>query len=209
MSEPIAFYFDFMSPYGYFGSTQIEAVAARHKRTVDWKPLLIGVTVMQIMGMKPLMETPLKKDYIRHDKARMAKMLGVPFVDHGLPGVQSVNALRVFLWLKSRDAQLAVQFAKRVYQHFWGEGRDITAPEVSAEIVASLGGNADEALAAIANPQWKQALRNEVDAAVARGVFGAPYFIADGEPFWGVDRLGMLEQWLTYQRWDAKDRPQP
>jgi 2-hydroxychromene-2-carboxylate isomerase len=139
----------------------------------------------------------------------MAKMLGVPFVDHGLPGVQSVNALRTFLWLKSGDAQLAVQFAKRVYQHLWGEGRDITAPEVSAEIVASLGGKAEEALAAIADPRWKQALRNEVDAAVARGVFGSPYFIADGEPFWGVDRLGMLEQWLTHQRWDASDRREP
>lgn len=203
MSTPISFYFDFMSPYGYFGSTQIEAVAARHGRAVDWKPLLIGVTVMQIMGMKPLMETPLKKDYIRHDKARMARLLDLPFVDHGLPGVQSVNALRSFLWLKAQDPALAVRFAKRVYQHFWGEGQDITAPEVSAEIVKSLGGDADAALAAMASPQWKQALRAEVDAAVAQGVFGSPYFIADGEPFWGVDRLWMLEHWLSRKTWDA------
>lgn len=208
MPTPITFYFDFMSPYGYFGSTQIEAVAARHGRTVDWKPILIGVTVMQIMGMKPLMETPLKSDYIRHDKARMAQLLGVPYVDHGLQGVQSVNALRAFLWLKQKDATLAVQFAHRMYQRLWAEGRDITAPEVSAQEVAALGGDGEAALAAIASPEWKNALRTEVDAAIKLGVFGAPYFIADGEAFWGTDRLWMLEHWLRNGRWDASPHSQ-
>lgn len=53
---PVEFWFDFISPYAYPGSTQIESVAARHGRAVDWHPVLIGVTVMQVMGMKPLLE---------------------------------------------------------------------------------------------------------------------------------------------------------
>jgi 2-hydroxychromene-2-carboxylate isomerase len=204
MPTPIAFYFDFMSPYGYFGSTQIEALAAKHGRTVDWKPILIGVTVMQVMGMKPLMETPLKSDYIRHDKLRMAQLLGVPYIDHGLRGVQSVNALRAFLWLKEQDPALAVEFAKRIYRRLWAEGRDISAAEVSAQEVVALGGDADAALAAMASPEMKQALRAEVQAAIDLGVFGAPYFITDGEPIWGVDRLWMLEHWLTHRSWGAE-----
>ena len=201
MPLPIAFYFDFMSPYGYFGSTQIEAMAAKHGRTVDWKPLLIGVTVLQVMGLKPLMQTPLKSDYIRHDKVRMAQLLDVPYVDHGLSGVQSVNALRAFLWLKGQDPTLAVEFAKRIYRRFWAEGIDITPAEVSAREVAALGGDAEAALAAMASAEMKQALKTEVQAAIELGVFGAPYFIADGEPFWGVDRLWMLDHWLTNHSW--------
>ena len=75
---PIEFYFDFISPYAYLGSTQIDAVAARHGREVDWKPVLIGITIMRIMGIKPLMDTPMKQDYLRHDGPRMAQLFGVP-----------------------------------------------------------------------------------------------------------------------------------
>ena len=38
------------------------------------------------------------------------------------------------------------------------------------------------------DPRWKARLKAANDAAIARGVFGAPFFIVDGEPFWGNDR---------------------
>ena len=122
---PIEFYFDFISPYGYLGSTQVEALAARYGRTVDWKPVLLGITVMKVMGLKPLPETPLKKDYILIDKPRMATLLGVPLVEHGLKGVNSLAASRAFLWLKAQDPALAVRFAHRIYERLWVQGKDI------------------------------------------------------------------------------------
>lgn len=65
----------------------------------------------------------------------------------------------------------------------------------SAGLVASV---ADEALA---DPRAAALLRGEVDAAVARGVFGSPFVIADGEPFFGVDNLELLEEWLARGGW--------
>lgn len=198
---PIEFYFDLISPYGYFASTQIEAVAARHGRDVDWKPVLLGVTVMKVMGLPPLMQVPVKKDYLRHDKPRMAKLLGVPFREHGLAGVNSLAASRAFLFLKVKDAQLAKQFAKRIYLRLWVEGRDITAPEAIAEEASALGADRQAVLEAVASAEMKEALKSAVDTAVARGVFGVPTFIVDGEPIWGVDRLWMLEHWLEHGAW--------
>ncbi|MGE3248007.1 MAG: 2-hydroxychromene-2-carboxylate isomerase, partial [Beijerinckiaceae bacterium] len=58
--SPVAFYFDIFSPFGYLASTQIEMIAARHGRTVDWRPVLVGITVLKVMGMKPLAAYPLK-----------------------------------------------------------------------------------------------------------------------------------------------------
>ena len=200
---PVEFYFDFVSPYGYLGSTQIDAIAARHGREVDWRPVLIGVTVLKIMGMKPLTETPLKKDYLRHDAPRMARLLGVPFHYHGRKGGNSLAASRAFLWLKQRDADLAKRFAQRVYARLWVEGQDITAAQSVAEVAAPLGVDRNELLAAIESPEAKQALKDAVDQAVAKGVFGVPYFIVDGEPIWGGDRLWMLEHWLKYGSWDT------
>ena len=46
------------------------------------------------------------------------------------------------------------------------------------------------------DPDWKAHLKEANDAAIARGVFGAPFFIIDGEPFWGNDRRAQIERWL-------------
>ncbi len=201
MSEPIAFYFDFISPYAYIGATQIERIAARHGRSVDWRPVLIGITIMKIMGMKPLTETPLKRDYLKHDGPRMAQVYGVPFKQHGLTGINSVAACRAFLWLKARDPDLAVRFAQRIFARLWVEGRDITPLEAVAEEAAALGIDAAALTAGITAPEGKLALNIAVDEAIARGVFGVPFFIADGEPIWGGDRLWMLDHWLAHHAW--------
>ena len=198
----IEFYFDLISPYGYLGSTQIEALAARYGRDVDWKPVLLGITVMKIMGLPPLMQTPLKKDYVLHDKGRMAKLLGVPMAEHGLEGANSLAASRAFLWLKARDPALAKRFAQRIYARLWVEGKDITPAHAVADEAAALGVDRQALLGAIDSPQMKQALKDAVEAAVARGVFGVPTFIVDGEAIWGVDRLWMLEHWLKHGDWE-------
>lgn len=203
MSSPIEFYFDFLSPYAYLASTRIEGLAARYGRTVEWKPFLLGVTVMQVMGLKPLMQTPLKSSYVQHDKPRMAQLLGVPFLQpEDMSKVSSVNASRAYLWLRQQDAQLAKAFAQRIFGRLWTRGQDITAASDLQEEAAALGIDADALQAALRSDACRQALRRAVDEAVAREVFGAPFFIVDGEPIWGVDRLWMLEHWLTHGNWN-------
>lgn len=198
---PVEFYFDPISPYGYLASTQIEALAARYGREVDWRPVLLGVTVMKVMGLPPLTQTPLKKDYLAHDKPRMASLLGVPLVEHGLQNVNSLAACRAFLWLKAKDAALAKRFASRIYARLWVEGRDITPAESVADEAAALGVDRAVVLAAIESREMKDALKAAVEAAIAKCVFGVPTFIVDGEPIWGVDRLWMLEHWLRHGDW--------
>ena len=199
--SPIEFYFDPISPYGYLATTKVEALAARYGREVDWKPVLLGITVMKVMGLPPLPQTPLKKDYVARDVPRMAKVLGVPLVMHGLKGINSLAACRAFLWLKARDPALAKRFAMRICARLWVEGKDITPPDVVADEAAALGADRVGVLAATESPEMKEALKNAVEAAIAKGVFGVPTFIVDGEPLWGVDRLWMLEHWLAHGDW--------
>jgi 2-hydroxychromene-2-carboxylate isomerase len=202
-AAPIEFYFDLLSPYGYLGSVQIDAVGARTGRPVDWRPVLIGVLVMKLMGLKPLMQTPVKGPYLYQDAPRVAAMLGVPFKHHGLTGINSLAAMRAFVWIKARDPALAVAFAGRIYQRLWVESRDITSGTEMAAEAAAFGLDAGEVLDAINGAAAKQALQVEVDAAIAKGVFGVPFFIADGQSFWGGDRIPMLEHWLTHHSWEA------
>jgi 2-hydroxychromene-2-carboxylate isomerase len=198
---PIAFYFDLLSPFGYIASTQIDALAARYGRSVDWRPVLVGVTVMKVMGMKPLGEYPLKGPYLIRDMERMAKIWGVPLRRHGLKGHNSLNAMRAYVWLKQRDAELAKAFAKAIYRRLWVEGLDITSIETSVIEAQTLGVDGAQLAEAVASDAVKRALQADVENAIAAGVFGAPFFIADDEPFFGNDHLWMLEQWLRDGTW--------
>ena len=75
---PVEFFYDFNSPYGYVAAHKIEAVAAKHGRTVDWKPFLLGA-VFKVTGAVPLPHVPMKGDYARHDFARSARFHDVTY----------------------------------------------------------------------------------------------------------------------------------
>lgn len=198
---PIDFYFDIFSPFAYIASTQIDALAARHGRTVDWRPVLIGVTILKVMGMKPLLDYPLKGPYLAHDAQRLAKIWGVPFRPHGLKGHNSLNAMRTFAWLKSRHPDRAKPFAQAMFRRLWVDGHDITSPGDCAHEARALRIDGDEMMAAIASDDVKGMLHADVERAIANGVFGVPFVIADGEPFFGNDHFWMLEQWLRDGQW--------
>lgn len=200
MPEPIDFYFDFSSPYGYLAAKQIDAIAARHGRTVRWRPHLIGAA-FKTTGQQPLLSIPIKGDYARIDITRTARRLGIPFHPPEQFPFLSVAAARAFYWLDDRAPDKAHALALALYDRAFGEGQGITSAESVIEVASGLGIDADELRAALTDPAVKERLKREVDAAVERGVFGSPYFIVDGEPFWGHDRLAEIETWLETGGW--------
>ena len=101
---------------------------------------------------------------------------------------------------------LAVAFAKRMLDRLWVEGRDITSREAVAEEAACVGADSNALVDALGTQAAKDRLRGEVDAAIARGVFGSPFFIVDEQPIFGVDRLWMLKHWLTHGHWRGDSR---
>ena len=200
MSKPIDFYFDFSSPYGYIASQKIDALAARHGRTATWRPILLGA-VMKITGGAPLPGIPLKGDYARHDFARSAKFHGV---DYRLPTtfpIASQAPARAFYWLNQQDPLRAKALAASLYHAYFVDDINISNPEDTIAVSAKFGLDAEKLRAAINDPAIKDAVKNEVDAAIGLGVFGSPYIIVDGEPFWGVDRLDQIDKWLETGGW--------
>ena len=200
--EPIDFYFDFLSLYGYFASLRIEALAARHGRDVRWHSMLLGVAVMKTMGLKPLLDTPLKRDYVICDTARYVRrhglQLGRRLTD---PFMDPRAAARGFYWVRRNRPGHEAAFAHAALDRYWREGRELgTAAEVAA-LAPAVGAQPAEMLAGIEGDAARSDLREAVAASLARGVFGSPFFIVDGEPFWGSDRLELLDEWLTTGGW--------
>jgi 2-hydroxychromene-2-carboxylate isomerase len=201
MSAAIDFYFDFSSPYGYLASEKIEGLAARHGRGVDWHPIMLGVIFKQT-GAAPLTMIPLKGDYSRRDMARSARFHGVAaFRMPSTFPIPSQAPARIVLWQKQRDAALAVKVIHALYRAFFVDDIDISAPDHAVEVAAKCGIGAAAARAAIDDPAVKDGLKRANEDAIARGVFGSPFILVDGEPFWGLDRLDQAERWLATGGW--------
>ncbi|MCW5606393.1 MAG: 2-hydroxychromene-2-carboxylate isomerase [Burkholderiales bacterium] len=200
MADPIEFYFDFSSPYGYFAATRLEALAARHGRGIVWRPILLGA-VFKITGQQPLPTIPLKGSYIKQELARTARLLGVPFKLPSKFPIAGQAPSRAYYWLHDRDPVLAVKLVHALFRAYFAEDRDISNPEVTANVAAKLGLEKEGLLAALNDPAVKERLKTEVEAAIERGVFGSPFFIVDREPFWGQDRMDQIERWLETGGW--------
>lgn len=203
MPPPLHFHFDFISPYGFFASREIEALAARHDRGVQWHPMLLGVSVLKVMGLKSLLATPLKGDYVRRDVLRHARRLGLQLKpDMDAPQMNPLPAGRALCWIQATWPALQSATVHAVYAAHWLDGHDLSTTEALLEHVAWPAGIDVAALReALAGEAPAQLLRQSVEASLAAGVFGSPTVVLDGEPFWGYDRMGDVQAWLSRGGW--------
>lgn len=196
MPAPIDFYFDYSSPYGYFAAMKIDDLAAGHGRRVNWKPILLGA-VFKVTGGQPLPSLPLKGAYALRDIVRSARFHDIPYRHPSKFPIAGQAPARAFYWASERDQQLAKKLALALFDAYFVRDLDIASPEVAADVAATLGYKRDDVLAALNDDAVKDRLKHEVEAAIKLGVFGSPYFLIDGEPFWGIDRFDQIVRWLT------------
>jgi 2-hydroxychromene-2-carboxylate isomerase len=189
--KTIDFYFDFASPYSYLAATQLPAVAARTGAKIVYKPFVLMAVFKATTNDMPA-KVPTKAQYMLRDLGRWARHYGVPFRFSSHFPLNTIKAMRLVLVAEEQGrAELAVEAAFRA---MWAEDRDLTSPEVLADVARAAGLDPESALAAIETPAIKDRLRACTDEAIARGAFGAPAIFVGDELFWGNDRLHFIEE---------------
>jgi 2-hydroxychromene-2-carboxylate isomerase len=196
MAAPVDFYFDFSSPYGYFAAHRIDAIAKAHGRTVEWHPILLGL-VFEVSGGRPLPSIPMKGDYARVDVPRTARFHGIAYRPPSKFPVSGQAPCRAFYWLARQDVASAKRLALALFHAYFADDRDISSPQVTVDVAAGMGVNGPALAAALAEPGVKELPRAATQVAIGKGVFGSPFFLVDGEPFWGNDRLDQVERTLS------------
>ncbi len=192
MAVPIVYYFDFVSPHSYIAMPAIEAVAAKHGRTLDWRV----VSVFQIwdaIDYHPIGKPKAKARYVRRDFERCAAVAGLPFTMAKPFPLDCVLARHAFWRLQREAPEIATDFARAVFHRYWGEGRDISTAEQIAESTAAVGVDIDMMKAAESDQEAAANVRANGEQAVEDGAFGVPFFLLDGEPFWGHDRVAHID----------------
>ncbi len=182
----VDFWFDFISPYAYFGYLQIGPVAEAYGATLRLRPVLFAA-LLDHYGHKGPAEIPAKREATFKDALRYATLNGVPLAGPAAHPFNPVTALRCALPEVAGDQQDAV--VRALFLGSWGHGGDLGDPADVARILDEAGLDGAGMVARTREPEVKLALRREVEAALARGVFGVPTMDCDGELFWGNDRV--------------------
>jgi len=198
--SPIEFWFDFSSGYAYFAAATIDEIADRQGRTVLWRPYMLGVAFKHT-GVRGLSSTPMKGDYARRDWARLSRQTGLAFQPPENHPITALPASRAYYWVEEHAPEVAHDFARAAFHAYFAEAQDMTLPANVAAVGAKLGLPAAEIEAGISSEPIKAMVKAASDEAIAKGVFGSPFFLVDGEPFWGLDRIPMLKSWLETGGW--------
>jgi 2-hydroxychromene-2-carboxylate isomerase len=186
------FWFDYSCPYAYLASTQVDALAARTEARLVYRPMLLGGVFAAHGTPQKLFATlsPAKAAHNARDLERWAELFGVPLhMPAGHP-LRTVEALRATIAC-GVDPHVVHGF----YRAYWVQGRGPSEPATLRAVLAAAGHDADAVLERIALPEAKEDLRRRTDEAIARGIFGAPAFVVDGETmYWGQDRMHFVER---------------
>jgi 2-hydroxychromene-2-carboxylate isomerase len=191
-----------ISPNVYLAGTRAEEIAARHGATLVYRPLDLGGLFARTGGT-PLPERhDSRKAYRLQDLRRQSARRGLPlalqpahFPTNPAPASYAIIAAQSAA-MKDAGGDVGA-LVHALARACWAEERDIAADEVVRDCLSAAGfdpGLADSGLLAGA-----EAYSANLEEAVARGVFGVPFWIVaeDDERFWGQDRLEDLEAHLA------------
>jgi len=197
MAKTIDFYWDLGSTNSYFALHLIKPVAARHGAIIAPHPFNLGYVFRKHNYV--LMDEPKAKIANRiADLHRWAKRHDLPFRMPTKFPIKTSPALRGALAMRRFGKEW--QYLEEIFAAYWERDDASVAELVGLRAVAEkLGVDIGRFLALADSAEVRQELIAETDAALARGVFGAPTFVVGGEVFWGKDRMDFVDEELARQ----------
>ena len=196
MSKTVEYYFDFGSPAAYLASTQLNALAADTGATVLWRPMLLGGVFVATGNHSPA-SVPAKGKYIFRDFDRFAKRYGVPLKFNPFFPINTITLMRIAVGLQMREEPRFEDYCAAMFRAIWIDAQNMNDPGVVAAVLAKADFDAPALLALGAEQAVKDELKAVTQAAVDRGVFGAPTFFVADQMFWGQDRLDFVREALA------------
>jgi 2-hydroxychromene-2-carboxylate isomerase len=194
MNKALEFYFDFGSPTAYLAHKRLTQLRLRYPLEILYKPMLLG-GIFKATGNNSPVAIPAKGDYMmNHDLPRFARRYGVPLNRNPFFPINTLNLMRIAL--AAQQLECADTLNDIIYEAIWVEAKDMGDEAVVRAALTQHGLDASTLLKLSQEPATKTALIVSTEAAVARGVFGAPTFFLDGEMYFGQDRLDFIEDAL-------------
>jgi len=198
MSKTIDFFFDLGSPNAYLAHLAIPAIEARTGATFNYVPILLGGVFKATNNVSPavsLQGIRNKPEYQALETRRFLARYGVPAY---APNPHfPVNTLLIMRGaIVAQREGFFERYVDELYRHMWRAPKKMDDPDVVIAALEESDLPAAVILDGVQKPEVKQQLIANTEDAVARGVFGSPSFIVDGELYFGKEKLRDIEELL-------------
>jgi 2-hydroxychromene-2-carboxylate isomerase len=187
--------FDYASPFAYIASEVLPQFAKRVGISLSWTP----INLLRLSNYENgLPYSPLKRRYVLLDAGRSAEYHGVAIeVPRPFP-VDSIAALGLAVAVRSEPG--FIDLHRGLFRSAWRNQLDISSRAVLSDCIAAIDGPVDEWLAKAEQPETSEEINSLTSRAESAGIFGVPSLLLDGELFWGLDSLPVLEWRLKNPR---------
>jgi 2-hydroxychromene-2-carboxylate isomerase len=195
MVKSVEFYFDFGSPASYLAWTQLPGIAAQSGAELVYRPVLLGGIHKATNNASPA-AIPAKGAWMQIDLARYARRYGVQYAHNPHFPINTLMLMRAATGAQMRDEQLFQRYVSTVFRAMWEHPRDMG--DLATVRAVFEGADLDSSLLfqLAEDPVVKDRLKRDTEAAVARGLFGAPTMFVGDEMFFGQDRLDFVKEAL-------------
>ncbi|WP_263217379.1 2-hydroxychromene-2-carboxylate isomerase [Pseudomonas atacamensis] len=195
MTKTVEFYFDLGSPTTYLAHTQLAKICADTQSELIYIPMLLGGVFKATGNASPAM-IPAKGRYMFQDLDRFAKRYGVQLRFNPHFPINTLILMRAVTGMQMRQPQRFAEFVDCLFKALWVEGRNLNDAQTVAAVLTENGFDPQEIMALTNDESVKAALKENTEAAIKRGVFGAPSMFIGDQLFFGQDRLDFLEEAL-------------
>ncbi|WP_343578096.1 2-hydroxychromene-2-carboxylate isomerase [Pseudomonas sp.] len=196
MSKSVEFYFDFGSPTSYLAYTQLPKICAETGAELVYRPVLLG-GVFQATGNASPIAIPAKGRYTLIDMLRFARRYGVPLEMNPHFPINTLTLMRAATGIQMRQPERFEALLACVFKGMWVDALNLGDPAVLGPLLAEAGFDPQALLALTAEQEVKDALKANTEAAIKRGMFGAPTMFVSDEMFFGQDRLDFVREALA------------
>ncbi len=194
MSKTIEFYFDFGSPTAYLAYCRLGQLANRYNLTIQYKPMLLGGVFKAAANTSPITVPAKGKYMLEQDLPRFAKRYDVPLNFNPYFPINTLNLMRGAI--AAAELNCLDNYLQAVFKAVWVDSKNMGEADVVTEVLAAAGLDATTIIGHSQTPEVKAGLISNTEAAVARGVFGAPTMFMDDAMYFGQDRLDFIEEAL-------------
>jgi 2-hydroxychromene-2-carboxylate isomerase len=191
----VEFYFDLGSPTTYLAHTQLAKICADTQSELIYIPMLLGGVFKATGNASPAM-IPAKGRYMFQDLDRFAKRYGVQLRFNPHFPINTLILMRAVTGMQMHQPQRFAEFVDCLFKALWVEGRNLNDPQTVAAVLTENGFDPQEIIALTNDESVKAALKENTEAAIKRGVFGAPSMFIGDQLFFGQDRLDFVEEAL-------------
>jgi 2-hydroxychromene-2-carboxylate isomerase len=182
------------SPYCYLGHARVGAIAKKHQVTIDLKPTDLGKVFPQSGGLPLGQRPPQRQAYRFHELRRWSEHLGLPLnLKPKFFPVSGDLAARMILAAPTEHG--AFDFAGAILKAVWADELNIADESTLVSVANQCGLDGQKML--LESPAKQSQYDIFTQQAIDAQVFGAPWFVLNGEPFWGQDRLDFLDRALA------------